>query len=181
MEPDLLIAIFTLALAIATVWLAIATQKLSRVSAKALELESRPYFAFQDFQFNFYNHVGEDNTRKGKTDLRVALRFKNPSKTLVTFKFKSVHVTFDGRTADNPQFKSLGGTVYPGDATSFWFDVILNVDVSTLPRKGIAQFEVDYFSVDGGKHYSTRRKIEYFINGLDPFSSDWIYLEQGDE
>lgn len=175
------LAVFTFVLAIATVWLAIATWRMASVTKKAFDLESRPYFALKSFIFKFLVEKPTNNAPSPtRGDLKVGLIFRNPGKVLVHYEVKSIRVTFSGATIDNPHFERMGGPIYPNDTTVFWYGVIRNVDISSFPRGGNAEYAVEYHGVPEKGTYTTRRKIQYTINSVEPPDIDWLYLEEED-
>jgi len=178
---NVLLAIFTLVLAGSTVWLAIATWRMASVSKKSFDLESRPYFAFKDFHFRFYLEQPEDaNQKPTKGSVKIGLIFRNPGKVLIKYKVESIYITFSGVTLDDPTFKSSGGVIYPNDQTVFWYALIPNIDISSLPKTGMVEYEVTYSASNKSRLYKTMRKIQYTLNSVDPYNIDWLYLEEKD-
>ncbi|MDI6632246.1 MAG: hypothetical protein QME13_07405 [Thermoanaerobacteraceae bacterium] len=176
-----LMDVFTLALAAATVWLAFATHKLAGITKQMFELEARPYFALSNFLFRFYikKQLLEGDT-PAEGDLKFGLEFRNPGKVAVTYKVQRIGVTFNGKTIENPTFSTMGGTITPGNFGVFWYGVIPKVDFSSLPRGGIVEYEIEYFSIPDAKRYTTKQKIEYVLNSVEPYSLDWRYLHEED-
>ena len=111
----------------------------------------------------------------------MGLLFINPGKVPVSYAIDDLRITFDGRTVDNILLKNQGGMIYPGDKSIFWYGTIPNVDILNLPKKGIAEYKAQYTSSARPQRYKSSRKIEYTLNSLEPYSLDWIYLEQSDE
>ena len=180
-DPNTLVAIFTLGLAIATVWLAFATHRLANITRKAFDLEARPYFAFGDFVLRIFLKRDLQSEATRQSLLRVGLVFKNPGKIPVHYKLTEISVTFSGQTVDKPRFQNMGGIIYPGDSSIFWYGNIENVDVSSLPKQGIVEYKAEYRSDVTTQLYETFRKIEYTLNSIEPYSLDWIYLDQSDK
>ncbi|MBM4323386.1 MAG: hypothetical protein FJ115_07495 [Deltaproteobacteria bacterium] len=175
------LAVFTFVLAIATVWLAFATWRMASITKKAFDLESRAYFGFKSFIFKFLVEKSDkDAPHPTKGHLKVGLIFGNPGKVLVHYQVKSIRVTFSGTTINNPHFERMGGPIYPNDTTVFWYGVIQNVDISSFPKSGNAEYTVEYHGVPGKGTHTTRRKIQYTINSVEPPDIDWIYLEEED-
>ena len=74
----------------------------------------------------------------------------------------------------------MGGHIHPNDETMFWYGAIPNVDLSTMPKTGVVEYEVEYYSVEGQQKYHSSRKIQYTIYSVNPFHIDWLYLEEKD-
>lgn len=180
-QTNAALAILTFLLAAATVWLAVATWRMASISKDSFALESRPYFAFKNFLFKFHleGPIDQPSSLK-KAAVRIGLRFRNPGRVLIRYQVKNIRITFSGATVDNPKFELMGGIIYPDDETMFWYGAIQNVDISAMPKKGIAEYEVEYRSIEKGKVFYSSRKIEYTINSIEPFDMDWLYLEEQD-
>ncbi len=180
-QTNAALAILTLILAAATVWLAMATWRMASVTKASFDLEARPYFAFKDFFFKFFLEKSADHTKPPtKGAVRIGLKFRNPGRVLIHYQVKTIRITFSGATIDNPKFESTGGTIYPNDETIFWYGVIQNIDLSTMPKSGVVEYEVDYFAINQNQIYKSTRKIQYTINSINPFDMDWLYLEGKD-
>lgn len=185
MTPDqtnVILAILTFTLAAATVWLAVATWRMASVSKASFDLESRAYFAFKDFMFTFFLEQQEGDEQKSNNALvRIGIKFRNPGRVLIHYQVKTIRVTFDGRTIDEPKFESLGGVIYPNDDTMFWYGTIRNIDVSSFPKSGIVEYTVEYSSFrKKNQSYESSRKIQYTIHSLDPYRIEWLYLSESD-
>lgn len=184
MTPDqtnAALAILTLLLAAATVWLAVATWRMASVTKASFDLESRPYFAFKDFLFKFFLEKSTNDTQPPtKGAVRIGLKFKNPGRVLIHYQVKTIRITFSGATVDNPKFELMGGAIYPNDETMFWYGAIQNIDLSTMPKTGIVEYEVDYYAIEKKQTFKSTRKIQYTINSINPFDMDWLYLEEKD-
>lgn len=184
MTPDqtnAALAILTLLLAAATVWLAVATWRMASVTKASFDLESRPYFAFKDFLFKFFLEKPTNDTQPPtKGAIRIGLKFKNPGRVLIHYQVKTIRITFSGATVDNPKFELMGGAIYPNDETMFWYGAIQNIDLSTMPKTGIVEYEVDYYAIEKKQTFKSTRKIQYTINSINPFDMDWLYLEEKD-
>jgi len=74
----------------------------------------------------------------------------------------------------------MGGPIYPNDETIFWYDAIPNIDLSTMPKIGIVEYEIDYYAIEKKQTLKSSRKIQYTIRSIDPYNMDWLYLEQKD-
>ncbi len=166
----------TLILAVTTVWLAFATWRMASISKKAFELETQPYFTFRNFLFKVFVQPPGEEGEIEKTDLRTGIIFRNPGKIPVRYEVKSLRLTFEGRTIDNPKFINSGGSIYPEDEEIFWYGTILNVDMSALPGTGFLEYEIEYSAVRKQGTVTTTRKVQYVINSLNPPNFDWIYL-----
>ena len=112
--------------------------------------------------------------------IRIGLIFRNPGRVLIHYKVKSIRITFSGSTIDDPKFKLMGGAIYPNDETIFWYDAIPNIDLSTMPKTGSVEYEVDYHAIEKKQTFKSSRKIQYTINSIDPYNMDWLYLEEKD-
>jgi hypothetical protein len=180
-QTNAALAIITFLLAGATVWLAVATWRMASVSKASFDLESRPYFAFKDFLFKFHlEKPAQESQPPTKGAVRIGLKFRNPGRVLIHYQVKTIRITFSGATVDNPKFESMGGPIYPNDETIFWYGAIPNIDISTMPKTGIVEYEVDYYAIERKQTFKSNRKIQYTINSIDPFNMDWLYLEQKD-
>ena len=183
-QTNAALAILTLLLAGATVWLAVATWRMASITKASFDLESRPYFAFKNFFFKFhFEKPADDSLPPAKGAVRIGLIFRNPGRVLIHYKVKSIRMTFSGSTVDNPKFELMGGAIYPNDETMFWYGAIQNIDLSTMPKTGIAEYEVDYYAIDAiekKQKFKSTRKIQYTINSINPFDMDWLYLEEKD-
>jgi hypothetical protein len=173
-----ILVIATVILAIATIFLAIATYNMANVSRKSFDLDSRPYFAFINFNFRFFLEKSSKN--KEITATRIGLVFKNPGRVLIHYQVRSIHFTLAGSTIDNPQFENLGGYIYPNNETVFWYGTLPKTDISTMPIIGVGEYEIDYSGVGQEKLYTTKRKIKYTINSITPYACDWVFLEEFD-
>jgi len=177
-QTNAALAILTFLLAAATVWLAVATWRMASVSKASFDLESRPYFAFKDFLFKFFLEKPDSEAQPPtKGAVRIGLKFKNPGRVLIHYQVKTIRITFAEATIDNPKFKLMGGAIYPNDETMFWYGTIQNIDLSTMPKTGIVEYEVEYYAVDK-KTFKSMRKIQYTVNSISPFDMDWLYLEE---
>lgn len=180
-QTNVALAILTLLLAAATVWLAVATWRMASVSKASFDLESRPYFAFKDFLFKFFlEKPVNDAQPPTKGAVRIGLKFRNPGRVLIHYQVKTIRITFSGATIDNPKFELMGGAIYPNDETMFWYGAIQNIDLSTMPKTGVVEYEVEYYAVDKKQTFRSIRKIQYTINSVSPFDMDWLYLEEKD-
>ena len=103
------LSVITLILALATVVLAVATWRMASISTKAFELETRPYFAFDNFLFKVFMKPPGGEGEIQKADLRTGIIFRNPGKIPVQYKVKSLRLTFEGKTINNPEFTNSGG------------------------------------------------------------------------
>lgn len=169
------LSVITAILALATVGLAVATWRMASISAKAFELETRPYFAFKNFLFKVFVEQSDGPEVTRKMHLKAGLVFRNPGKVLIRYEIRSLRVTFGGQTIDNPQFVNRGGQIYPGDEAIFWYGPIHNVDLSVLPRSGFLEYVVKYSTVPEQGPISTEKRIQYTINSIQPFDFDWVY------
>lgn len=165
----------------ATVWLAVATWRMASITKASFDLESRPYFAFKGFLFKFFiEKPSDDSQPPTKGAVRIGLKFRNPGRVLIYYQVKTIQITISGATVDNPQFKSMGGPIYPNDETIFWYSGIPNIDISTMPKAGIVEYAVDYYAIEKKQTFKSTRKIQYTINSQNPLDIDWLYLEQKD-
>jgi len=175
------LAILTLLLAVATVWLAVATWRMASITKASFDLESRPYFAFKEFLFKFFLEKPFDTSQvPTKGAVRIGLKFRNPGRVLIHYKVKTIRITFSGATVDNPKFELMGGAIYPNDETMFWYGAIPSIDLSSMPKTGIVEYEVDYYAIGKKQIFKSARKIQYTINSISPFDMDWLYLEEKD-
>ena len=74
----------------------------------------------------------------------------------------------------------MGGPIYPKDETMFWYGAIPNIDLSTMPKTGVVDYEVDYYAIEKKQTFKSTRKVQYTINSINPFDIDWLYLEEKD-
>jgi hypothetical protein len=175
------LAILTLLLAWATVWLAVATWRMASITKASFDLESRPYFAFKDFLFKFFlEKPADDSLPPTRGAVRIGLKFRNPGRVLIHYQVKNIRITFSGSTVDNPKYELMGGPIYPNDETIFWYSTIQSIDLSTMPKTGIVEYEVDYYAIEKKQTFKSSRKIQYTINSINPFNMDWLYLEEKD-
>lgn len=180
-QTNAALTILTLLLAGATVCLAVATWRMASITKASFDLESRPYFAFKDFSFKFFLEKPVDNSQPPtKGAVRIGLKFKNPGRVLIHYQVKTIRITFSGATVDNPEFKLMSGAIYPNDETMFWYGAIQNIDLSTMPKIGVVEYEVDYYAIEKKQIFPSIRKIQYTINSINPFDMDWLYLEEKD-
>lgn len=180
-QTNAALAVLTLLMAGATVWLAVATWRMASITKASFDLESRPYFAFKDFLFKFFLEKSVDVSQPStKGAVRIGLKFKNPGRVLIHYQVRTIRITFSGATVDNPKFELMGGAIYPNDESMFWYGVIQNIDLSTMPKTGIVEYEVDYYAIEKKQTFKSTRKIQYTINSIDPFDIDWLYLEEKD-
>jgi|GEM_PF-1978221 len=180
-QTNVTLSSLTFLLAGATVWLAVATWRMASITKASFDLESRPYFAFKNFMFTFHlEKTADGSTPPAKGYVRIGLIFRNPGRVLIHYKVKSIRITFSGSTVDNPNFKLMGGPIYPNDETIFWYDAIPNIDLSTMPKIGIVEYEIDYYAIEKKQTLKSSRKIQYTIRSIDPYNMDWLYLEQKD-
>lgn len=180
-QTNVVLTILTLLLAVATVCLAVSTWRMTSITKASFDLESRPYFAFKDFLFKFFlKKPAEDSESPIKGSVRIGLKFRNPSRVLIHYQVKNIRITFSGATVDIPKFELMGGYIYPNDETVFWYGAIQNIDLSTLPKTGMAEYKVDYYAIDKKRTFESTRKIQYTIHSIDPFNMDWLYLEEKD-
>lgn len=161
--------------ALATVFLAIATWRMASISREEFALSTRPFFAFKNIIFKIFAKKSD-----GQTHLRVGIIFRNPGKVPIRYDVKSMRVTFGGQTIDDPKFATRGGEIYPDDETIFWYGTILNVNMSNLPCPGVLQYEIDYSDMLKKETVTTKKKIQYTFNSLDPPNFDWIYQPEED-
>ena len=169
------LSVITLILALATVVLAVATWRMASISTKVFELETRPYFAFDNFLFKVFMKPPGGEGEIQKADLRTGIIFRNPGNIPVQYKVKSLRLTFEGKTIDNPEFTNSGGEIYPGDVNFFWYGPIPDVDVSAFPRSGFLEYTVEYSAVPEQGIVTTTRKVQYTIYSFNPPNFDWVY------
>ncbi len=180
-QTNVALVTITLLLAGATVWLAVATWRMASITKASFDLESRPYFAFKDFLFKFHlEKPTQESEPPTKGIVRIGLKFRNPGRVLIHYEVKTIRITFSGATADNPKFESMGATIYPNDETVFWYGAIPNIDLSTMPKTGIVEYEVEYYAIEKKQIFKSSRKIQYTIYSINPFNMDWLYLEEKD-
>ena len=180
-QINTVIAIFTVLLAISTVWLAIATWRMASVTKDSFDLESRPYVVFKGFIFKFFRKKTSDEQRAdSKAAVRIGLILSNPGRVLVKYVMKTIRITFSGVTLDKPQFQLMGGTIFPNDETVFWYGTIKDIKITEMPKQGIVEYEIEYFSIAKKRKFTSKRTIEYTILSIEPFDIEWLYLEEKD-
>ena len=180
-QTNVALVILTVLLAVATVCLAVATWRMASITKASFDLESRPYFAFKDFLFKFFLEKPADGSQPPtKGSVRIGLKFRNPGRVLIHYQVKNIRITFSGATVDNPKFELMGGSIYPKDETMFWYGAIPNIDLSTMPKTGVVDYEVDYYAIEKKQTFKSTRKVQYTINSINPFDIDWLYLEEKD-
>ena len=157
------LSVITVILAGATVWLGFATRQMANISAKEFDLETRPYFAFKNFDF-----LPLFNQQSGKIDLRVGLIFSNPGKVLIQYKEKSLHVQFREKTTEDTEHDNHGGERYPQAENTFLCGIIRGIDMAAVPGKGRLEYEFEYFAVPEQKSV-VKKTINYTIYSFEPF------------
>jgi len=154
---------------------------MASITKASFDLESRPYFAFKNIFFKFFlEKPADDSHPPTQGAVRIGLIFRNPGRVLIHYQVKTVRITFSGATVDNPTFELMGGAIYPNDETVFWYGTIQDIDLSTMPKTGIVEYEVDYWVIEKKRAFKSTRKIQYTINSIDPPVMDWLNLEEED-
>ena len=180
-QTNVALAILTLLLAGSTVCLAVATWRMASITKASFDLESRPYFAFKDFLFKFFlEKPADDSEPPTMGAVRIGLRFRNPGRVLIHYQVRTIRITFSGSTVDNPKFELMGGTIFPNDETMFWYGTIQKIDLSTMPKTGVVEYDVEYYAIEKKQTFKSIRKIQYTVHSINPFNVDWLYLEEKD-
>jgi hypothetical protein len=167
----------TLALTIATVWMAISTRNAALASKQIFALEARPFLVFSKPVFRIYIKISRESKAVDSRTVKLGLEFRNPSRVPVTYEVKSLRMTMDGRTVENPHFNTHGSIVYPNEHAIFWYGEIPVTDDPTPPIRGVIEYQLEYLSTDHLGRYKKSQKMNYELTSFDPYSCDWSYLE----
>lgn len=177
------LAAITLLLAIGTFWMAISTRAAARASKQIFELESRPYLVFSKPMFRIHQQVaGATEKESVKTKaLTLGIEFKNAGRVPLRYSTKSICQTFDGRTVENPTFRTRGGIIYPNDFGVFWFGTLSYEGQLIAPKSGVIEYTVEYEAIDQQRRFLKTENMRYVVTSFEPYNFDWHYLEDSEE
>lgn len=171
--------ILTALLGVATVWLAVATQIMAKSAKQSIELETIPYFTFQQTRMTVAHVKGSaPDPNYERSIVRLGIEFRNPSKVRISYRVKSLRMTLNTRTVEHPEFKNDGGFCYPGDTTAFWYGAIEFPGGLQVPAHGTADFEVEYWSTNQKKPNRLVQRIEYNLMSEDPPYVEWLNVSE---
>ena len=177
------LAAITLLLAIGTFWMAISTRAAARASKQIFELESRPYLVFNKPMSRIHQKVSGSAERESVSTkaLTLGIEFRNAGRVPFRYSIKRISQTFDGRTVENPNFRTRGGIIYPNDFGAFWFGTLSYEGKPIAPKSGVIEYTVEYEAIDQKRRFTKTEKMKYTITSFDPYNFDWSYLEDSEE
>ena len=167
----------TLALTFATVWMAVSTRNAAIASKQILALEVRPFLVFSKPVFRIYFKVSREQNAIESRAVRIGVEFRNPSRVPVKYEVKSLRITMDGRTVENPKFDTHGSIVYPSEHAIFWYGEIPLTDDPKPPIRGVIEYQLEYLSTDHLGRYKKSQRMSYELNSFEPYNCDWTFLE----
>lgn len=175
MESQEMLNWITLALAAATVWLAFATQAMARASKRVVELEATPYLSFSQPRITLHKNMSNSDVPKvDQTIARLGIELRNPGKIRIQYKVKQIRMTLNSVTVENPEFKTEGGYIFPGELGIYWYGNVQFIGDLSIPMKGTAEFEIEYWAAEPNKPSVFRQKLEYSVLANDPPYIEWV-------
>jgi hypothetical protein len=168
-----------------TAWMAIETRRMATATKRSVDLEYLPILGIRDVRVGVAStdEVQIDATRSEPTAIdavTVAIELYNAGRVGLTYRMKSMRVTFAGRTTDAPQYLSRGGTVLPGSSTFFWHPPLpLSPPVNTFPAKGRIYCEFEYKHDASAPPGMLSATLEYVVAGPKPGSAtNWFFVDE---
>src|SRR5262245_21320566 len=104
MDTQTTLNVLTAILAVATVWLAVATQLMARSTRRAVELEATPYLSFAEPRVVIGKMPATVPEVDRRSSVRLGIAFRNPGKVRVQYEVRSLRMTLNSTTLENPTF-----------------------------------------------------------------------------
>lgn len=161
---------WTLLADLLTLGTAVYTYSMARLMRNTYIDERHPFVGFEGIQLETV--VSPD---KKISSVTVGLMLRNYGKSVLKYYIKTIHVTVNERTLDEPQFLNSGGYIYPTMVRNFYFPPIPGVDIKDGIR-GIIEFTVEYYAKHDKKHKQFSQKLQYF--SLAPGHIRYIFLNE---
>ena len=136
------------------------TYRMVSIMKETFLLERRPYITLENIKV--VQGKIEDSSDTG---IQIELIFKNVGKVITNYTVKSILVIIDDKTVTNPNFKNLGGSIFPGISTVFRYPPI-KIDIPKIPLKGVIDYTIEYSSVPKDTCYTSHKKIEILVDNV---------------
>jgi len=118
--------------------------------------------------------VGVGESPEGVSLVTVGIKIQNTSPSLIQYEVTKFNVILDNKTVDNPKFNTLGGYVYPGKTSDYFFPPIQGIDL-TKQASGTLEYEIHYSGVPNKYWYLSSRKLAFdLVQG----QITWRFLEE---
>ncbi len=170
--------------AIVTAWMAYETKRMAHVAMRTIEFEHTPILGIRDVRVGIspsgpMQINGSQSTFTSITSVQVAIELYNAGRVPLSYRMRSLGLTFAGRIGDASNYLSMGGTVLPGCSTFFWYTPLtLDPPIGNFPSKGRIRGVVEYWHTDESKPRELRIHLEYVIAGANPGSpTNWLFID----
>jgi hypothetical protein len=170
-------AITSVAATVITAWMAVETRRMAITANKSLEIERAPILGLRDVKVELSADAAAPTAAKA---VRVGVELFNAGRVPLSYRMKSISVTFGGRPTDTGTFLSRGGLVLPGSSTVFWYPRIpLDPAVEAFPVTGRVKFTFEYTDVSGSYSQALASTVEYSVSGATPGSQiTWLNVDE---
>ena len=160
--------IISLFMVLATAWMAWESHQMSKTNNAMLLLEQQPYINLKAIATK---RVANSSTSTVGT-IQLSLVFQNPTRVSVTYRFKDLRFSIDGRTPELPNYANMGTTINPSQEARFHCFPVENVTDIMAPKRGVYEYTMEYW----GEHTEKRtdsRKFQFVVMGD---YSEWTEL-----
>jgi hypothetical protein len=174
MDVHTILNILTGLLAVATVWLAVATHLMARATKRAVELEATPYLSFAEPRVVVGRTPSTVPEAERKSSIRLGIALRNPGKIRVQYQVRTLRMTFNSLTVENPVFNTTGSYVFPGETSVYWYGTLQVAGDVKPPNYGTAEFEVAYWAANERDKATLSQSVTYSLLSFEPPYLEWV-------